>query len=296
MQGEQEDRAEQAEVHRGHRDAGAGEARVAEHVEVDHRLLRARFVGDEDPEDHHAGGNGRQRARRGPSVAAAADHAVDQGPEPDDRQERAREVEASVRRVARLGHHEHEPDQCEEDHGDVHEEDGSPVEVLEQHTAGQRPERDADPRGARPDRDRLLALHGLGEDVGDDRERRGEDQRGADPGHGAHGDERACGVDERGRGTPDAEHDEPEGEHPPSAEPVAEAPAREQEAGEHDRVGVDDPLELARRRGQRSGQRRDGDVEDRGVDGDEDERGAEHREGPPPAIVGTEGVRRCAAG
>ena len=47
LQGEQEDGAEEAEVHRGHRDAGAGEARVAEHAEVEHRLRRPRLVPDE---------------------------------------------------------------------------------------------------------------------------------------------------------------------------------------------------------------------------------------------------------
>ena len=46
----------------------------------------------------------------------------------------------------------------------------------------------------------------------------------------------------------DAEDDEPEGEDAAPPEAVAEAPGGEQQPGEHQRVGVDDPLELAGRR------------------------------------------------
>ncbi len=119
----------------------------------------------------------RQRRRIGPAVAAAADDAVDEDREADDREQRARRGRGDgapgratrARTIAR-------PTSAMRDHGQVHQEDRSPVEVLEQHAAGERPERDADARGARPHRDRLLALHRVGEHVGDQRERRREDR------------------------------------------------------------------------------------------------------------------------
>src|SRR4029453_937031 len=67
---------------------------------------------------------------------------------------------------------------------------------------------------------------------------------------------------------------------------VADAAAGEQQAGEHDGVGVDDPLQLAGRGGDRAPEGGEGDVEDGGVDGDEHHRQAEHAEGPPAAGIG----------
>ena len=42
-----------------------------------------------------------------------------------------------------------------------------------------------------------------------------------------------------------AEHRQPEGQGPPAAEAVAERPGQQQQAGEDQGVGVDDPLQLA---------------------------------------------------
>ena len=57
-------------------------------------------------------------------------------------------------------------------------------------------------------------------------------------------------VDRSGEGgadRPQCEHGEPDQEEPLAAEPVGQRPSDEQQAGEHHGVGVDDPLELARR-------------------------------------------------
>ena len=87
----------------------------------------------------------------------------------------------------------------------------------------------------------------------------------------------------------------PIGEAPVAAEAVAEAAGGEQQAGEHQRVGVDDPLQLAGRGaepalGRRVGERRERDVQDRVVERDDDEADAEHQQREPPAAVDDLGV------
>ena len=83
----------------------------------------------------------------------------------------------------------------------------------------------------------------------------------------------------------------PELQGPLAAEPVAERPRRQQQAGEHERVAVDHPLELAvggvevaHERGQRH-------VEDGVVEGDHHEAQAEHQQDPPAACVDPFGGR-----
>ena len=197
--GDEEDRAEQAEVDGGDGGAGAGEARVAEHVHVQQRRGRAQLVDDEQTEDRGAARQRGQRDAVDPAVAPAADDAVDERAQADHRQHRPERVEPPVLGIARLGHDQPQPHQGERDDRQVHQEDRAPVEVLEQQPAGERPEGDADARRARPHRDGPLPLGRVGERVRDDRQRRREDQRGADAGEPAHGDEPA-GRRHDGRG------------------------------------------------------------------------------------------------
>ena len=87
----------------------------------------------------------------------------------------------------------------------------------------------------------------LGEDVGQDRQRARHECRRPH----AHDRSRRGQPVRRGRqggeGRPRTEDHQPGQEHPLAPEPVAWRPEGEQQAGEHDGVGVDDPLELARR-------------------------------------------------
>ena len=82
-----------------------------------------------------------------------------------------------------------------------------------------------------------------------------------------------------------------------AAEAVAERAGREQQAGEHERVDGDDPLELRLGGVQLARQRRDRDVEARVADEDDQQAQAEHGEGPPAAVVerlvGRVGRARC---
>ena len=70
------------------------------------------------------------------------------------------------------------------------------------------------------------------------------------------------------------------------AEAVTQAPGREQQAREHERVRVDDPLELARARAELVHDARDRDVEDRVVDDDDEQADVEDEQDQPAALVG----------
>ena len=65
------------------------------------------------------------------------------------------------------------------------------------------------------------------------------------PMNAAGDDELVRRVDERRRERAEPEHHEPELQRAAPAEPVTEAAGGEQQAREHERVGVDDPLQLA---------------------------------------------------
>ena len=91
----------------------------------------------------------------------------------------------------------------------------------------------------------------------------------------------------------DEEADEPELQRALAPEPVADRAGGEEQAGEHERVGGDDPLELRLGGVQVAGERRDRDVEARVADEDDEQAEAEDRERPPAAGVG--GARRRSA-
>ncbi len=79
-------------------------------------------------------------------------------------------------------------------HRNVDPEHRVPREVLEQEAADHRADGDGEPGEAGPDRDRPAALLGIVEDVGEDRQRRGHDQRPADAHEGAGEDQLLGGV------------------------------------------------------------------------------------------------------
>ena len=88
----------------------------------------------------------------------------------------------------------------------------------------------------------------------------------------------------RGGGA-DAEQHDAELQRTLASVAVGQAAGGEQQAGEHEHVGVDDPLDLAVRGAEVDDQRRDRDVEDRVVHHDDQQAHAEHAEDQPAAFV-----------
>ena len=101
------------------------------------------------------------------------------------------------------------------------------------------------------------------------------------------------GGGERGHRRRDAEHHETDAQDQGAAEPVPERAADEQEAGEHQDVGVDDPLQLRRRGVEVAHQGRQRDVQDQAVDRGDQHRQAHDGQCPmPPAIRHRHKLRR----
>ena len=93
-------------------------------------------------------------------------------------------------------------------------------------------------------------------------------------------------VDADASAAPTRKHDEAELQRALAAEAVAERAGREQQAGEHERVDGDDPLQLRLGGVQLARQRGDRDVEARVADEDDQQAQAQDGEGPPAPRVG----------
>ena len=107
--GLEEDRAEQAEVERGHREARGGEPGVAEQSQVEHRVrARRSSTTTNAASDPNAIDERDDHGRARPAAARAFDDRVDERRQADDRQQRAGDVERRACRVAR-GRHEEAP-------------------------------------------------------------------------------------------------------------------------------------------------------------------------------------------
>ena len=85
----------------------------------------------------------------------------------------------------------------------------------------------------------------------------------------------------RGQHRGEAEHGQADLQHALATEAVAEAAGGHQQAGEHQHVGVDDPLQLAGGGAELADERGQGDVHDGAVDDDDEHGRAEHGEDEP---------------
>ena len=130
---------------------------------------------------------------------------------------------------------------CDRRHGD---EDGRPAVVFQQPAPHDRSGRDGHARDRPPQADRPGPFPPFGEDVGDQRQRRRERHRGAQPHHRPGRDQLRCGGGEPAGQASGPEHGQPCQQHPLAAEPVGQAAEGEQQRGEDQVVGVDHPLQL----------------------------------------------------
>ena len=130
-----------------------------------------------------------------PTLLGRLDDRVHEDAEAGGGERRSEQVERARPGITALGHIANAEQQRRSRERHVDEEDRRPVEPLEQEPTRQRAEPDPDRRQGGPDGDRLAALL-AGEDVGDDRERGGHDQRGADTHGGAHADHLVGGIGE----------------------------------------------------------------------------------------------------
>ena len=147
-------------------------------------------------------------------------------------------------------------------------------------------ERQADPHRGAPDADRLSPLTGIVEDVADDPHRHRVEHRAPHRLQHAEGDQQAERGGDAAQQRRDREDDEPRLEDAAAAEPVPGGPAEDQQAREHERVGVDDPLQARDTCVQFATDRGQGDVDDRVVEPDDQQaHAADHEDQPPSRTV-----------
>ena len=143
----------------------------------------------------------------------------------------------------------------------------------------------ASPETPCPDGDRPAPLARVAEDVGQDRQRRRHDQRATDAHERPGEDQLRRRVRKGGGRRSDPEQHDADLQRALAPEAIGQAAAREQQTGEHDHVGVDDPLDLAVAGAEVGDQRGDRHVEDRVVHHDDEQRHAERAEDQPAPFV-----------
>ena len=220
-----------------------------------------------------------------PALRVAADEAEDQQEEGkregDDAGEvdRLRVLGEDVDDLALGQDHRPDPDR------DVEEEDPLPAEALGDDAADQRPDRDRAADHGSPDAERGRPVFAV-ELLADQGQRGGEHPGAADALQPAREVEqgRVLGdaAEERGEG----EDPEPDREHAPAPEPVAERAGGEQEGGEGQRVGIDDPLQAGEAGVQFTLDVRQGDVDDGDVEQQHERRDRDQDQGPPFPLHG----------
>ena len=192
---DEEHHAEHRQEHEDHAAGGGAEGRVAEVRHVEHGFVASPFPEHEDHEHDEADRERRERLGARPTLVGRLDQSVDDGGDPDDRQAGADQIELRLLGVLRPRHEEHAEHQRGEDDRHVDEEDRPEPEVAQEPSAGDGPDGTGAAGDAGPDRDGLGSLFG-GEDVDEDRQRRGHDERGARTHQRPAGDE----LPHRGRG------------------------------------------------------------------------------------------------
>jgi hypothetical protein len=215
-------------------------------TELDHGLSDAALPGHEPGEQARGRHEQDERVRGQPGMFVGLDQRVREEEDPGPDEERPERVKPLGLRVARLTHEAERQHEGGDADRQVDPEDRRPVEEADQQTADDRPGSEADPRCGRPDADCGRAPL-LGERIDQDRERERCHQRGTDALQSAEGDqvgvvgrERACAGEHRERGQADEED-------ALAPVPISQRAADEDERRERKHVGVDHPLQVARR-------------------------------------------------
>ncbi len=146
-----------------------------------------------------------------------------------------------------------------------------------------RPQRQADPDRSAPHADRLRALARVGEDVADDRHGDRIEHRSAHCLQHAKGDQQTEVRCDAAQQRSEREENQAQREHTLAAQTVAHRARQHQQARQHERIGVDRPLQARHRRVQLTPDRRQRDVDDRVVQPDDQQAHAADREDQPPA-------------
>ena len=263
---QQEERTRERGVDDERHEVRGGELRRLEDSEGHERMRRPGFHADERAEQDDARQHRDQCGRGGPARFGPARQPADQPGQPQHREDRARDVDPALRLfVLRL---RHVPQADEQDHRrerQVDQEDPAPRRGLDEPPTEERSDRGHDPAETGPRADRRGTVLGHEARLEDRQASRGE-QCGAHalqrPGHDERFGVRCDRAQHRSAGEPN----HPEQEDAPAAEEVTERATEQQEAGEGQGVCVHDPLQAREAGVEVLADRRQRDVDDRGVE------------------------------
>jgi hypothetical protein len=243
VQGVEEHEAEQREADQQRDRVGAGERRVPEHAQRQHRRAAAGLHQQERHQGHGAEQQQRHDHRRAPAALVALDQPEGDRAQPDRAEHQPRQVKPAGGGVAGLG--DHPPGDQERRHPDrqVDVEHPAPAERVGEQPAQHRAGGQRHRRHPRPQADRLHPLPRVGEGGGEDRQGARQQRRAPDRLQRPPADQRRQARRQPAQRRAGGEHHQPGAEHPPAAEPVAERAGGQQQAGEHQHVGVDHQLQ-----------------------------------------------------
>ncbi len=260
VKGDDEERAEHPERHHGQGRRRDGD-RTSSHVPGQHRR-RSPPQPQAEGRQQRGGEGGRGEDRRaGPSAAGAFDDRPDQRQQPRRGQHGARYVDGFGTGGRRRRDHEERQGDDPRGEGHVQPEHRPPGVLVDQPAADHGPQGAAQSAHRRPQRDGPPSPGRLREQAGEQRQRGGHDEGRAR----AHGTARRDQLPRHGghRAGPGGAPAEGEAgdERASAADPVGDAPGRQHETAQDERVGVDDPLRLPRGRAEGGLQIGEGDIE-----------------------------------
>src|SRR6476646_8129346 len=270
---------------------GAGDRPQAEDREGHQRRPRPPLDRDEGDQQQRRGGEDADRLGRAPAGVFGVEQGEDEGREAEGDRRRAGDVEgADLLLGVRFGNQARAQRGGGDPDRDVDPEDPFPADVFGQDPTEQDPGGAAGAGDRAPDAQRFVALGAVAEGGGDDREGGGGEDRGAEALHGAGGDQLAGGARQTAGQRSEGEEHQPEHEDAAAAEQVGKPAAEQEEAAEGEHVGVDQPGQAALAEVECVFDRRQGDVDDRGVQHDHELSRAEQDQGDPALVAGLGGV------
>ena len=278
----------------GDQDERRGAGRPAQHAEGDaegHRpgaeqLQRDERVGDdalgedERRQQHRRQGRAGEHRRRGPALLRHGERGADEREHGAGDRGRAEGVEAAAGPAGGAVEQAGRQDEPGQGHRHRDEEDPRPAEGPGHQPAGDDAGGAAEGRRGAPRAHRPGALR-TGEHHQEEGHRGGAEGGGAGTLDHPGGDEHALARRRAGQERAGREHGRAGEEHPAATDHVGRAPGEQQQGAEGQDVGVDHPGEPGGAQAEVVLDRRQGDVDDRGVQHDDELGRDQHRQGRP---------------
>ena len=233
----------------------------------------------------HGDGEQAEDDRRGPAQPAGLDDRVDDAAQHQDHQGLAHRVEPARPGGAGLGHEQRGAHDRGGHDRHVDPEDGAPAEAVDQGAAEDRAQRQRQAGHRAEHADGPGPLGRVGERGGDDRHRHRVEHRAPDGLQRTRRDQPADARRQAAQQRAEAEGGQADLEDAPAADPVGGGPGQHQEAGQHQGVRVNRPLQAGHRGVQVTPDRRQRDVDDGDVHHHDDDAGAADREHEEPAAL-----------